>query len=280
MLKIYRFLFVILLLLTSTIAEAQEITLDPYPSHKYSFVDYFKQDWTTVSGASRIEYVGVHDIVIPYLQRRFVRYAKDQLWEYYHLSNMSQETFDRELAEIDSQWHYYGEWWDRPWFYSLPVERGGAPRNPQKVEVGWKISIPKNFPVIYWIKEQIMSLGDIWLTDERAYINLRDSNQVRQYITPHDDPREELKEPVNVIFEGQGYSWYNGTNHHLRFRPSIRISPGLTLKEIFSEYNFKVVIETYIKDHTVHLADLVFTLSHDINNDIVYGSVDLIMFIF
>jgi hypothetical protein len=278
MFGIYKWLFAFILLLIYTPPIKAEITLDfHYPTYEdQPLINHFPCDWKTVPGAVHLDLVGIHDMVISYLQRRLSRYAEDQLWLFYNESNISEQKLYEELIEVNSKLSYYGDWWDRPWFYSLPPEKNGAPRKVQKIEFGWELTIPKSMPILGWLKEKFESIGDIWLTDERAYVNIKDqqSGQLRSNKQAN-DPETEIKEPINAVIEGSSYAWYRGLNYHLRFRPTIRVSPGIEWRDILNEYSFKIVIEIFIRNHTIHFADIMFIFRHNLKEEIMSSSLTL-----
>ena len=276
MLKICSILFILLLFCVPVQAQPDLISLNYKPP---SYLNHFSHSWNHVPGAVEFEFVGTHDVLLSYMGRRARRYAREQLWDYYNQSSMTLQTYRRESDEISSKWKYYGNWWNRSWQHSLPPEQGGAPRRPQKRKVGWSIDIPRYVPVLWWIKTKIESLGDIWLDDERAYTNLQRNSRTQQYQDPN-SPKSEARERVAVIIAGEDYSWYNGMNYHFRFRPSVRIKPGSTLRDIFTEYSLKVVIEVFVQNHAIHFADLVFSFRHDIQNEDIIGSASFVLLVF
>jgi hypothetical protein len=281
---IYKIILCFLLLFCTTAHAQDEIDFDfdlkiKYPKYEdRPFVENFSHNWSHVPGATKIRLIGVHDTVISYIVRRFRRLARDQVYEYYDefdgMNRLSER--QRDLEEINSTYNPRGDWWSRSWLHSMPPEKGGAPKAVQIHSIGWEISIPKNFPILYFFKRQWDKIGDIWLDDERAYINIKNRSVGAEEAAavPYN---EELQEPINVVLESD-HAWYKGINYHLRFRPAIRVRPGRTWHEIFQEFSLKMAIELYT-DKKVHFGDLIFSYEYntELNNHL--GNVMFVLLI-
>jgi hypothetical protein len=292
-----RFIWFIILLLICSPAQADEIPDAIFHNRlslEYSYNNlkhYIKRDYIdditfgiNIPGTLKYSYVGVEGAIVGQIEKRAKHIAQRRLRQLIHHGNISEEEIKLETAAIDGPTNFYGNWWDRDWFYSLPEEKGGAPRKISTVYVGKKILVPKDWPVVSFLKKQYDRLGDIWVRNDHIYDEERTKTGAPIGETKEKEKREndindfdkiKLRE-TSILFDANeiNQEWFKGKFYHFRFKPSIRIKGGSDPKDFVDEVSTRFVIELFMKKRK-HVADLIFFVKYNIPEDEFLASVFL-----
>lgn len=290
---------VFLILFLTTVASAgPEVTLTPRLSEAISFnlfspipptpviqnniENFLNPCWRLhIPGASRIEYVGLHGMFFSQLNRRIKAQGRSNLRREYNNGMLGDIEFRQRMEVLE--YSMEDQWYDRSWYHSLPPEKGGAPKNPVRIEVGWQIRF-EAIPVISWIHKKIQSLGDIWIEHDHYFDDQEDGLGLirpdrREDNSKNDHDKLGIDDPLPDIVVIQD-RWYKSSAYHLRFKPSARFRPTNDASRIIDEVGFKFLIELFVNGGRRYFADLVFFISHDIpkNNTIFTVALQLANF--
>ncbi len=234
-------------------------TIDPYSIYR-------------TPGAIKIRYVGIHKMVFSQMNKRIKAQGRSNLRRMYNTGMIGDKEFRQNMKSLEHTMEE--QWYNRPWYHSLPPEKGGAPKNPIEIEVGWKIHF-ETLPIISWFHEQIKKLGDIWIEHDHYYDGQEDGPGLirpdrSQDASQNDHDKFKIGNPLPDIIVTRN-RWYQGTTYHLRFKPSVRFKPTQGTNRIIDEVSLKVLVELYHNNHNKsHFANLVFFISHNIpQNDTI-----------
>lgn len=239
----------------------------------YDILDHITWDrWENVPGAYKLEIVGIHNSLLGQVRRRFVTQLEDDLDIEWNLSNMSISEYRDRQARINNEYNPYGEWWDRSWIYSLPPEKGGAPRKPIIKTVGWDIQITDSTPLVGWFKQQFDKLGDIWISVDHEFNEVRgvERNNKKNSKDAKDYNHLRIQE-ANIGVE-RPWRWFESGFYHLRFKPTVKISSNAE-SGFLDEAALRIQVELYMDDKSSHFGTLNFFVRHDFNEKDTFFSV-------
>lgn len=236
----------------------------------------YLNDWSHVPGAYRMKFVGIHGAILGQVQRRLSKQLRDDLRIEYTRSNMSESVFRERMGAISNEYNPYGNWWDRSWMYSLPPEKGGAPKEPVVNEIGWDISID-NMPVIGWFKKQFDKLGDMWISVDHEFDEESGPNPNRRDgKTTNSGDFNQLKVREANLGIDQDYRWFESSFYHVRFKPTLRLTSSNTSNYGFvEEVAVRVQVDLFVRDKKKQFATFNFFVSHDLEEQNTYFSVFL-----
>lgn len=241
---------------------------------EYNILDYITFNNPTPSTV-KIEYVGLHQLVLSQLEKRISNEATDDLRREYNLTNITDSEFRRKMEFLNRDPPGpNGYWWERPWYDSLPPGKNGAPKELTVYQKGLDFRIPKWFIPYWWIRKQIASLGDIWIgtdtefSEELGILPHRNDGVVVNKRKAHG----KLQKPLPTINIRQRH-WFKNSFYHLRFKPSVRFKPSKGMNRIIDEASLRFRIELYSNPGRIHFADLNFYIRHNIPENDTFFSV-------
>lgn len=227
-------------------------------------------------GTVKETYVGLYGLLTDEANKRLKRYSRRQTRILYNNSDMTFEEAEARFAAASSSYNPYGEWWERPWWASLPPGKGGAPLEQNEIKIGQEINLP-NWEIINWGKRQIEKLGDIWLTNDSLYEGIEDNDELTIPGINSNQPNDKINEytgrtNADIIIDQS--TWFSGDFYHFRFKPSLRIRGGPNVDDMIDELSLKFVIELYTTDMSrKHFGNLSFYAKYNIKDNECLASV-------
>jgi hypothetical protein len=240
------------------------------PSNEYNILNHITFGTPKVPGFVYIEYIGIHNIIFSQARQRIKLQAQNDLRREWNLSSMSDSEFRYRMDNINTEPPGpYGYWWERPWNYSLPPEKGGAPLKPEIMQIGWELNMPKGFTPYWWIKSQIDRIGDIWLSSDIESPEETGSDPQRRDGEVQND-REghgKLQRPLPELRVAREYRWFESGFYHLRFKPSMRFRPDENLESMIDEISMRMQIELYVSNKKIHFGNINFFAKYNISDN-------------
>lgn len=230
--------------------------------------------WQNVPGAYSLEFVGIQRLALDQVKRRIRHQAEDDLRRQWNLSNMPYAEFTERMNQASSEFNPYGEWWERSWIYSLPPEKGGAPRRPIVETIGWDIKITRNTPLVGWFKQQFDKLGDIWISTDHEFDEERGTGPRRNDGRIDNDPKDigQIQiEQANIGIE-RPWRWFESSFYHFRFKPTLKLASDARTMFI-EEAALRIQTELFLDNKTKHFATISFFVRHDFEDDNTFFSV-------
>lgn len=259
--------------------EFPSLKLDYYTDKSYNSLNILSsvsyQNWEEVPGAYSIEFVGIHEMILNQVKKKIQRQAEDDLRREWNLSNMSYSEFKTRMNRIDDEYNPYGSWWERPWHYSLPPEKGGAPKQQIVETIGWDIQITENTPLLGWLKLQFNKLGDIWISADHEF-----DEESGKSIDRNDRKNENyLRKDLNQIKLEQAdlgierpWRWFEDDFYHLRFKPTLKLATNSSTTFI-EELALKIQTELYYGYQRKEFGLLGLFIKHDLTDNNTFFSI-------
>lgn len=296
-----KYLWLAILLLFCTTANAEEyaaiknfnldrklsLSLKDYQAFNSPIFDDSIVDHVTfggwIPGTLKIEYIGIHGIVLGQAEKRMKQAAKRRIRRRYHHGNISDADTNAAFASLNGSNNPYGDWWDRQWFHSLPASKGGAPSTQETMYIGHDIKIPNDWGIITYLRDKFENIGDVWIRNDHLY-----DEEENDSTTAPGETREETKKrydindfnsveyrSTSILVDGKeiAYEWFRGSFYHFRFKPSLRIKGGLEPADFIDELSLKFVCELFTNNNYTHFANISLFTRYNIPDNELFASI-------
>jgi len=244
-----------------------------------------------IPGTVVIQYKGLQRFLVRPIDRQFHKHWGKQMRGYVKHSELSQSELDLRYTQMSmaiADHRSGGRWWERDWFYSLPEEQGGAPRQAFVHTIGERVTFLEWGPLTLTndFKVRIDKYSVLILDADpgRVYRDLDDPLLARDHARlkrSQDAAGEEVLEedgeedgeflllaPASEVADlfvsedGERAPWLQSVFWRLKVRPRGKLKYSLN-DGVEGGVSVKCTLEVYLGAARDHVLDVEWTTKYD-----------------
>ena len=247
-----------------------------------------------IPGSLVIDYEGLQGYVMKQLQKRLRKEWGNHLedvQEYTEITDWEMRQRYERMSNALIDHEAGGAWWDRPWMYSLPASKGGAPDQPYVHQVGRTIEFLRLGPLALRndMKARMDTVTVFELDSDPGRIYRALPEQVPLLARDHaqldrgnprldplafdDDERSERRDAggfrsirgmdLVINTEIEPSRWLDGVRWRVKLRPGARLKvKGTQTDDLDGDVSLRVVLEVRLGASEMHVLDIEWTTKY------------------